>query len=220
MKINLVFLLIIIAQCTGLATSGTCGMTEFRKQMIKHRANVGGDCEDRNHCVGIIGNKIYNYQKIKHHEKLSLKDMDDVEKGNWTINREGVKIDETTREKFGLNDSDVKNVRSVHQYIEIKREIKSPLDGSEVELGYIDNKNNRRIREIENIVNTKGIRGAEGHVGQVRLKKGRMEQVRTSVAIDGTTDTRNRQVLSIGGVVIDNGSVSHGMKSNVFVKGR
>lgn len=223
MKIYLIAFLTLFTLFTGLVAKGTCGMTEFRKRIIKHRANVGGDCEERDNCIGIIGDKVYNYQEINRHgEQLSLKEVDDVVKGKLTIDRDGLEIDEATRENFGLKENDIKDVRNVYQYLEIKRDISGSRDGHELDVGHIENKNNRKIRNIENIVRVKGgVKGVRnGNLGQVSLKKSRTRQISNSTMVDRGVGLSSGQVLSIGGVIIDSGTVTDGIESSVFIKGR
>ncbi len=223
MKIHLIAFLTLVTLFTGLVGQGTCGMTEFRKRIIKHRANVGGDCEERDNCIGIIGDKVYNYQEIdRHGDQPGLKDMDDVIKGKLTIDRDGLEIDEATRETFGLKENDIKDVRNVHQYLEIKRNISGSRDGHELDAGHIENKDNRKIRNIENIVKVKGsIKGVRnGNLGQVSLKKSKTRQISNTTTVNRGVDLSNGQVLSIGGVIIDSGTVSDGIESSVFIKGR
>lgn len=223
MNIKHIVALALISLLSGFAANGTCDAREFGKRLIRHRANIGGDCEDRDNCVGIVGNRLYNYQEIdRRSERRVLKDMEDAEKGKLTIGREGVEIEKATREKFDLNNGDIKDVRNVHQYVEVKRDIKGNVDGKVLDLGSIENKYNRKMRSIQNIVEVNGdIKGVSGgNVGQVTLKKSKMRQISNSATIDGRVNLKNRHSFSVGGVVIENGAVTDGIKSNVIIKGR
>jgi len=190
----------------------------FGKTIIRHRATVGGECVDRNHCAGVVGDKAYNYQANERHAKTGT----EVERGNLTVDRKGLQVDEKSREKFDLKKDDLEDVRSVHQYVETKQGIDGRADGRTVEMGAINVKDNRNVRKIENIVEVDGdIKNVnQTKVGTVELKNSKAETISNTVQVKGQIDAGKGQKSTVGGVILNKSEVTDGIDSATLIKGK
>jgi len=191
-------------------------MTKFKKMIIKHRANLGGECEDRDDCMGVIGNRVYNYHEIKNN---NFKDLDNIQKGNLNVNKKGLQINESTLERFGIDKNEIKDVKNIHQYIEFKRTIKGSYNEQNIDIGYIENKQNRSIHEIENLTKIRGIKNVRsGRIGQVHINHGKTKMIYTNTVINKKINLHRNQSLSIGGVKMDKGTVTNKINSKNLIK--
>lgn len=186
--------------------------TTYKKRLIRQRAAVSGTCQDRDHCMGVRGDKAYNYQVIDQRTHTSA-----VERGNLSVNRDGLQVDENTREKYDLEQGDLEGVRSVQQHVKTREGISSRTGGN---VGSITVQNNRSVRDVNSSVEVKGgIQGA-GNVGTVQLQNSKAASVNTHVQVQGGVDARGGQKVQVGGVVLDNSSVTDGIDSITIIKGR
>ena len=184
----------------------------YDKRFIRQRAAVSGDCQDRDHCVGVRGDTAYNYQVVGERDNTSA-----VERGNLNVNREGLQVDESTREKYNLKQDDLKDVRGVQQYVETKEGINGKTGGN---VGNIDVQNNRRVRDVDNSVEVKGDIQGTSQVGTVQLEDSKAASVSTATQVQGGVNARSGQKSRIGGVVLNNSSVTDEIDSTTLIKGR
>lgn len=218
MKILIFFLsmLICLTLLIVLPPKGDCQMTQFKKMIIKHRANLGGDCEDRDNCMGIIGKNVYNYHVMK---QSNLKKLDNIQKGNLNINKEGLQINESTLEMFGIDKDEIKDIKNIHQYIEFKRNIKGSYNEQNIDIGYIENEQNSSIHEIENITNIRCVKNVKkGRIGQVNINHGKIKAINSDTVINRKINLRRNQSLSIGGITMNQGTVTNKINSNTLIK--
>jgi hypothetical protein len=184
----------------------------YNKRLIRQRAATGGDCQDRDHCIGVRGDKAYNYQVVGERDNNSA-----VERGNLSVNRDGLQVDESTREKYNLKQDDLKDVRGVQQYVETKEGINGKTGGS---VGNIDVQNNRQLRDVDNSVEVKGdIQGAS-QVGTVQMKNSKAASVSSAVQVQGGVDARSGQKAQIGGVVLSKSAITDEIDTTTLIKGR